>query len=132
MDHAVQRDRDNTVIKTTYDKIQSYITKDGSIIRELMHPDVHGNKTQSLAEAIVPVHGMTFLHMHGQSEEIYHITQGHGLLLLGGERCEVTVGDTVCIPPHVPHQIQNVGKVPLRILCCSSPAYSHNDTDLLA
>ena len=36
-------------IKTTYNNIKSYITKDGSEIRELMHPDVHGNIRQSLA-----------------------------------------------------------------------------------
>ena len=119
------------MIKTTYDKIRSYITKDGSVIRELMHPDVHGNKKQSLAEAVVPVDGETYLHMHARSEEIYHITQGHGLLFLAGERCDVTVGDTVCIPPRTPHRIQNVGEVPLKILCCSSPAYSHGDTELL-
>ncbi len=120
------------VIKTTYGYIQPYITKDGSIIRELMHPDIHGNMKQSLAEAIVPVRGTTYLHEHGQSEEIYHITQGYGLLFLGDEQCEVTVGDTVCIPPYIPHQIQNVGEIPLKILCCSSPAYSHDDTELLA
>ena len=119
------------MIKTTYDKIQSYITKDGSIIRELMHPDIHGNMKQSLAEAIVPVHGMTYLHKHGQGEEIYHITQGHGVLFLGNEQSEVTIGDTVYIPPQIPHRIQNIGEVPLKILCCSSPAYSHDDTELI-
>jgi mannose-6-phosphate isomerase-like protein (cupin superfamily) len=120
------------VIKTTYGKIQSYITKDGSIIRELMHPDVHGNMRQSLAEAIVPVHGKTYLHKHSRSEEIYHITEGHGLLFLGNKQCEVTAGDTVYIPLDMPHQIKNVGEVPLKILCCSSPAYSHDDTELIA
>jgi len=119
------------MIKTTYSNIKPYITKDGSIIRELVHPDVHGNRYQSLAEAIVPVHGMTYLHKHGQSEEIYHITQGHGLLSLGDEQSEVTVGDTVYIPPDMPHQIENVGAIQLKILCCSCPAYSHDDTELL-
>ena len=31
----------------------SYTTKDGSLIRELMHPATHGNARQSPAEAIV-------------------------------------------------------------------------------
>jgi len=42
------------VIKTEYNKIVSYTTKDGALIRELMHPDIHGNSKQSLAEAIIP------------------------------------------------------------------------------
>ena len=54
----------------------SHITKDGSDIRELMHPDVHGNIRQSFAEAIVKIGSETILHRHLQSEEIYHITRG--------------------------------------------------------
>jgi len=38
---------------TIYEEIEPYITKDGSIIRELIHPAVHGNSNQSLAEATV-------------------------------------------------------------------------------
>ena len=34
-----------------YRDIEPYVTKDGSEIRELMHPAVHGNEKQSLAEA---------------------------------------------------------------------------------
>ena len=55
------------LIKTEYSKIQPYATKDGSIIRELMHPNVH----------------------------------------------------------------ENTGTVPLKILCCCAPPYSHDDTELL-
>jgi len=41
------------IIKTEYDKINPYITKDGSIIRELMHPNIYKNVKQSLAEGSV-------------------------------------------------------------------------------
>lgn len=119
------------VIKSEYDSIKPYTTKDGSIIRELMHPDVHGNKNLSLAEAIVPAGFTTFLHKHNTSEEIYYIVEGSGLMSLGNEKFEVKRGDSICIPPGTPHQIKNTGKSPLRILCCCSPAYSHDDTELL-
>ena len=115
-------------IRSGYDDIQPYITKDGSEIRELMHPAVHGNIAQSLAEATVPVNGTTLLHRHRRSEEIYHITRGQGILFLGNEQCEVRAGDTVCIPAGT----RNVGKEPLKILCCCSPAYTHEDTELLS
>lgn len=95
--------------KTTYNNIKPYITKDGSEIRELMHPDVHGNVRQSLAEAIVKVGGETILHKHLQSEEIYHITGGHGVMSLGNEQFEVKIGDTICIPPGSSHKIRNTG-----------------------
>ncbi len=119
------------MIKTRYKEIKPFITKDGSIIRELMHPSVHGNASQSLAEAVVPVGKTTQLHRHQRSEEIYHITTGTGLMTLDQETFTVGVGETICIPPGTPHRIENTGKGELKILCCCSPPYSHDDTELL-
>jgi mannose-6-phosphate isomerase-like protein (cupin superfamily) len=118
------------MIKTRYRDIKPHITKDDSEIRELLHPDIHGNVRQSLAEAIVPVGSVTLLHKHLQSEEIYHITQGHGMMFIGDQQFEVMVGDTVYIPSGTAHKIRNLGKKPLKILCCSTPPYSHDDTEL--
>lgn len=118
-------------MKTQYDEIHPYTTKDGSLIRELMHPTVHGNRNQSLAEAIIFPGSTTVLHEHHQSEELYHVTAGEGAMTLGRETFHVTAGDTVCILPGTPHQVQNTGKKPLKLLCCSSPPYSHDDTQLL-
>lgn len=118
-------------MKTAYREAAPYLTKDGSEIRELLHPDRHGNSHQSLAEATVPVGAKTALHRHLLSEELYHITAGRGRMTLGAERFDVTVGDSVCIPPGTPHCIENIGADPLRILCCCAPAYAHDDTELL-
>ncbi len=115
---------------TEYAEVIPYITKDGSIIRELMHPCVHGNSNQSLAEATVPDGGKTLLHKHLKTEEIYHITEGSGIMTLGSEEFKVKKGDTVCISPGTPHRVQNIGDRPLKILCCCAPAYSHEDTEL--
>ena len=70
------------LLKTEYNRIQPYTTKDGSLIRELLHPSLHGNEKQSLAEATIPEGSETMLHKHVQSEEIYHITEGKGMLIL--------------------------------------------------
>lgn len=114
-----------------YVDVQAYTTKDGSIIRELMHPAQQDNRSQSLAEAIVPPGTETLLHKHFNSEELYHITQGRGLMTLGVSTFEVNTGDTLCIDPGTPHKIRNTGEKELKILCCCSPAYSHGDTVLL-
>jgi mannose-6-phosphate isomerase-like protein (cupin superfamily) len=118
-------------MKTRYDVIEPYTTKDGSIIRELMHPAIHGNRNQSLAEAIVPKGSQTLLHRHRNSEELYHITTGSGVMVVGEEEFAVAKGDTVCIMPGTPHRIANTGATPLKLLCCCSPAYAHEDTELL-
>jgi mannose-6-phosphate isomerase-like protein (cupin superfamily) len=114
-----------------YAAVQPYVTKDGSEIRELMHPSMHGNRAQSLAEATVPAGGKTLLHRHAVTEELYHITAGRGLMTLGDKRFPVEVGDTVCIPPGTPHCIAAVGDAALVLLCCCSPAYDHADTEII-
>lgn len=119
------------VSKTRYPEIPTFMTKDGSIIRELMHPALHGNRLQSLAEAIVPPGGSTILHRHHRTEELYHFTAGSGWMELGGERFEVGPGDTVHIAPGTPHRLVNPGSSELRLLCCSSPPYADDDTELL-
>jgi len=116
---------------TRYQEIKVYTTKDGSLIRELMHPVQHGNQQQSLAEAIVHPGEKTLLHKHGQTEELYHIIKGSGLMTLGEEQFTVVIGDTIAIKPGTPHCIENTGQQDLHILCCCSPAYSHDDTELI-
>ena len=119
-------------MKTRYTDIPAFVTKDGSIIRELMHPAQHSSRHQSLAEAIVEPGQQTALHQHHASEEIYHITAGTGRMRLGSDEFDVRVGDTICIPPGTPHCITNTSNEPLRILCCCAPPYSHDDTEVLA
>jgi len=114
-----------------YAEIAAYATKDGSTIRELMHPDLHASEAQSLAEAVVMPGERTALHRHLRTEELYHILAGEGWMTLGERSFAVVAGDTVCIRPSTPHCIANQGARPLRLLCCCVPAYSHDDTELL-
>ncbi len=117
--------------RSSHAAIEPYVTRDGSEIRELMHPSVQGNRRQSLAEATVAPGGSTLLHRHLRTEEIYHFTRGRGSMTLGAEHLEVRAGDTVYIPPGLAHCVQNTGSEPLVLLCACSPAYSHDDTELL-
>ena len=119
------------MIRTHYEEIKTYESKDGSLIKELMHPATHHNKNQSLAEAIVQPGKTTALHTHHRSEELYYITHGKGHMTLGDQRFEVSPGDSICILPGTAHCIENIAEHDLHILCCCSPAYSHDDTELL-
>ena len=118
-------------MKTVYASIPSYVTKDGSHIRELMHPSQHGNRAQSFAEATVEPGVKTALHRHRVTEEIYHVTQGAGRMTLGERQFQVAAGDTICILPGTAHCIECVGDAVLKILCACAPAYAHEDTELL-
>lgn len=118
-------------MRTRYEEQTTYQTKDGSEIRELMHPTVHGNRNQSLAEARVMPGEETALHKHQHTEELYHVTAGCGVMTLGDDTFAISVGDTVAIAPGTPHKVRNSGDDVLSILCCCSPAYAHDDTELL-
>ncbi len=106
------------------------MTKDGSLIRELMHPGAHGNCNLSFAQAIIDPGGKTKAHAHKTSEEIYHVVAGIGSMTLGPDRFPIGPGDTVCILPGLAHCVENSGREPLIILCCCAPPYSHGDTEI--
>ena len=118
-------------MKTAYDEITSFVTKDGSEIRELMHPAQHGSSAMSFAEAIIEAGATTRLHIHLRSEEIYHVTYGEGTMQLGTVEFNIRRGDTITIAPGTPHNVANSGDQPMKILCVCHPAYADEDTELL-
>jgi len=112
-------------------EIESYITKDKSEIREIFNPNNSTIENMSIAVATVPVGKSTEYHFHRRSDEIYYILRGIGILEIEGEEKEVRGNDCILIPVRKRHEITNVGKVPLKILCISSPPYSHDGTVLV-
>jgi mannose-6-phosphate isomerase-like protein (cupin superfamily) len=114
----------------SYADLEPFITKDGSEIRELAGPAWTAARAQSLAEATLPAGAATTAHYHVVTEEIYYLTQGSGVLRLGDEERELQAGDCVVIAPGVEHKLTNTGDVPIKLMCCCAPAYSHEDTVL--
>ena len=112
------------------DQAQSFRTKDGSEIRELLAHRNSAIRNQSLAEARIPVGGATMEHYHPRAEEIYYISHGTGRMKLGHEERDVRPGDAIAIPPGQAHKLWNIGDEPLRLLCCCAPGYEHDDTVL--
>ena len=107
---------------------ESFITADGSAIRELAHPVWTAARNQSLAEATVDPGAETAEHAHPRSEELYYFVAGEGRMRLDADEAPVTAGDCVVIPPGTPHKLWNTGTAPLVLLCCCAPAYSDADT----
>jgi len=58
------------------------------------------------------------LHVHHDTEQIFHVMQGAGTLYIGEEQKPFAVkpGDVVRIPPHTLHRIQCEGKQALHYL----------------
>jgi mannose-6-phosphate isomerase-like protein (cupin superfamily) len=118
------------VDKANLSELKSFITADGSSIRELAGPAWTPARHQSLAEATLEPGGQTAEHYHPQAEELYYFVSGRGQMSLGQEDPPQPVqpGDCVVIPPGTPHKLWNTGDGPLVLLCCCAPAYSDADT----
>jgi mannose-6-phosphate isomerase-like protein (cupin superfamily) len=112
--------------------VEPFTTKDGSMIREILAPRNSCIARQSLAEATLPPGCATTPHVHPVAEEIYYVLAGEGRMCLAGEERRVGAGDGIAIPPGVLHTLANVGDSDLVFLCCCVPAYTHEDTILLA
>jgi mannose-6-phosphate isomerase-like protein (cupin superfamily) len=108
--------------------LKSFITLDGSAIRELAGPAWTAARNQSLAEATVPAGGQTAEHLHRISEEIYYFVSGQGRMRLDDVDGEVMAGDCVVIPPGTPHKLWAAPDQDLVLLCACAPAYRDDDT----
>jgi mannose-6-phosphate isomerase-like protein (cupin superfamily) len=104
-------------------RVDPFVTKDGSTIRELHH-----TAAQSLAEATLEPGQATERHYHRVTEEIYFVTKGSGEMEVDGEVAQVRPGDAILIPAGARHMLANEGTSELTILCCCVPPYSHDDT----
>jgi mannose-6-phosphate isomerase-like protein (cupin superfamily) len=112
--------------------VPSFTTKDGSEIRELLAHRNSAIRNQSLAEARLLPGASTTPHHHAETEEIYYLLEGTGLMRVGDETMSVGPGDAIAIPPGMLHQITNTGTGLLKLLCCCAPGYEHHDTFLAA
>src|SRR5437867_5238371 len=90
-------------------QVSSFITRDGSEIRELLAYRNSAIRQQSLAEARLPVGASTQEHYHPKAEEIYFITYGNGRMRIEGETRDVKPGDAIAIPPGQRHKLWNSG-----------------------
>jgi mannose-6-phosphate isomerase-like protein (cupin superfamily) len=112
------------------DRLDQFVTLDGSKIRELAGPAWTAARNQSLAEATLPAGRTTIEHYHRQSEEIYYFTAGRGRMRLADQEHDVVAGDCVVIPPGTPHKLWAAPDADLVLLCACAPAYSDADTEL--
>ncbi len=114
--------------KANLAELESFITADGSTIRELAGPAWTRARHQSLAEATLEPGGETAEHFHPRAEELYYFVAGAGRIRLGDEEAPVVAGDCVVIAPGTAHKLWNTGDGRLVLLCCCAPPYSDHDT----
>ena len=104
---------------------------DHCLLREMIHPDKRDLALRySLAHATVPPGKTTTPHRLTTSE-VYFIIQGQGQMHIDDEISEVTVNDTVYIPPHAIQYIANTGNNDLTLICIVDPAWQDENEEIL-
>lgn len=111
---------------------EEFIAGDGTLLRELLHPDKQSIELRySLAHAIVPV-GQTSIPHSLATSEVYYILSGHGEMHINEETQRVEPGDTIYIPPNARQFIHNSGTDPLVFICIVDPAWRKEDETVYA
>jgi mannose-6-phosphate isomerase-like protein (cupin superfamily) len=108
-----------------------FIAADGSILRELLHPDKADLAIRySLAHARVPS-GQTTAPHRLKTAEVYYILEGSGLMFIDDESSPVGPGCTIYIPPGSTQCIRNIDEEDLVFLCIVDPAWRREDEEVL-
>jgi len=72
---------------------------------------------------------MQAVHGHPDSEQVYVVVRGRGVMQVGGEMQEVSEGTLVFIPPGAAHAIKNAGDEPLVFVSATSPPFDPQELD---
>ncbi|MBD2069981.1 cupin domain-containing protein [Leptolyngbya sp. FACHB-671] len=104
-----------------------FVAGDGTLLRELLHPDKQPLALQySLAHAIVPAGQTSYPHSL-KTSEVYYILSGTGEMHIDDESQRVEPGDTIYIPPDAEQFVYNSGTEPLVFICIVDPAWRPED-----
>jgi mannose-6-phosphate isomerase-like protein (cupin superfamily) len=100
-----------------------YEAEDRAVARELVSPRNSSVEEMSIAEIRVPP-GVTIRPHHHHMEEVYHLVEGEGVVMVDDARRRVRAGETVVIPPHAWHNIENNSDADLRMIVTCVPAWA--------
>ena len=110
---------------------REFIAGDGSILRELLHPEKAETPIHySLAHAKVELGKKTKPHKL-KSSEVYYVIAGQGLMHIDEETFEVGTECAIYIPPGAVQYIENTGDSDLKFLCIVAPAWRQEDEQVL-
>ncbi len=113
------------------DDCEEFVAGDGSLLRELLHPDkAKIDIRYSLAHARVPPGQTTKRHRLATSE-VYYIIEGSARMTIDDESRTVGPGCAVYIRPQAVQSIENTGTRDLVFICMVDPAWRLEDEEIL-
>ncbi len=113
---------------------EKILALDGTVLRELLNPRHEKADLKlgySLAHAIVKPGESSAPHRFFEASEVYYVLQGTGRMHIDDETADVSMGDTIYIPPMGVQYIENTGESDLVFLCIVSPSWYAEAEELI-
>lgn len=95
-------------------------------LKHLISPWTTGSEHLWVGESIVDVGSTSNPHRH-PNEEVFLVLEGEGLAILDEAEARLAPGTLVLIRPNQTHQLKNLGKGALKVICIASPAFGEAD-----
>ena len=103
------------------------VAGDGSILRELLHPEKADLQIRYSLAYVKVMAGQITKNHRLKTSEVYYILAGHGLMHIDEESFEVSPHCVIYIPPRSMQYIENTGNSDLKFLCIVDPAWREDD-----
>ncbi len=97
----------------------------GAYSKFLVHPDTTASQTVDYRISCYQPRAYVELHAHKIQEQIYHVLEGEGLMVIGAKRQVVRRHDVIFIPPGVKHSINNTGLADLVFIVVTTPPHDN-------
>ncbi|RDE11789.1 MAG: cupin domain-containing protein [Candidatus Thorarchaeota archaeon] len=107
---------------------------DNTRVREILNPlhDSHSlSLGYSLAHAALKPNQRSLQHRFHEASEVYYVLGGRGMMHIDDEVVEVSIGDTIYIPPMSVQWIESMGPDDLEFLCVVDPAWKPDAEELV-
>jgi len=104
-----------------------YTAPDLAVAQEFMSPRVSGLGNLSIARIRIPPGVTVKKHYHLESEEVYQIISGSGIMLLDDEQKSIEPGEAVAIKTGQWHSIRNESSAPLVMIVTCAPPWKPED-----
>lgn len=93
----------------------------GALSKALVHPDTVGSRQLDYRISTYQPMAHVELHTHRVQEQVYHVLDGEGLMVIDGERAVVRKHDVIFLPPGAEHSIENTGLGDLTFIVVTTP-----------
>ncbi|MCH6258599.1 cupin domain-containing protein [Puniceicoccaceae bacterium K14] len=105
----------------------AYTAEDNAVAKEFISPSACKLKNLSIAHITIPAGVKIKKHYHVESEEVYQVISGEGIMHINGKESLLRSGQAIAIEIGQWHTIDNQSDKPLEMIVTCSPPWSFED-----